>query len=74
MPYVAIRVTKEGVTAEQKLALIEGVTDLLSKVLNKDPATTFVIIDEVDTDNWGLNRENITTRRQREAAKSRGAA
>lgn len=73
MPYVNIRVTKEGVTPEQKLALIEGTTDLLSKVLNKDPATTFVIIDEVDTDNWGLNRENITTRRQREAGKS-GAA
>ena len=74
MPYVNIRVTKEGVCAEQKLALIEGVTVLLSKVLHKDPATTFVIIDEVDTDNWGLNRENITTRRRREAAKSRGAA
>jgi len=74
MPYVNIHVTKEGVTAAQKLALIEGVTDLLSEVLNKDPATTFVIIDEVETDNWGLNRENITTRRQREAAKSRGAA
>lgn len=68
MPYVNIRVTREGVSAEQKLALIEGVTDLLSRVLNKDPATTFVIIDEVEPDNWGLNRENITTRRQREAA------
>lgn len=73
MPYVNIRVTKEGVTPEQKLALIEGATDLLSRVLKKDPATTFVIIDEVDTDNWGLNRENITTRRQREAGKSGGA-
>jgi 4-oxalocrotonate tautomerase len=70
MPYVNIRVTKEGVTPEQKLALIEGATDLLSQVLNKDPATTFVIIDEVDMDNWGLDRENITTRRKREAGKS----
>jgi 4-oxalocrotonate tautomerase len=68
MPYVNIRVTNEGVTSEQKLKLIEGVTDLLSDVLNKDPATTFVIIDEVETDNWGLNRENITTRRKRAAA------
>lgn len=68
MPYVNIRVTEEGVTKEQKLALIEGVTDLLSHVLNKDPSTTFVIIDEVATDNWGLDRENITTRRAREAA------
>jgi 4-oxalocrotonate tautomerase len=68
MPYVNIRVTNEGVTSAQKLKLIEGVTDLLSEVLNKDPATTFVIIDEVETDNWGLNRENITTRRQRAKA------
>lgn len=73
MPFVNIRITKEGVTPEQKLALIEGATDLLSQVLNKNPATTFVIIDEVDTDNWGLNRENITTRRQREAGKTGGA-
>lgn len=67
MPYVNIRITREGVTAAQKLALIEGTTDLLVRVLNKDPAATFVIIDEVDTDNWGLNRENVTTLRQRAA-------
>ena len=66
MPYVNIRVTKEGVTAEQKLELIKGATELLQRVLNKNPATTFVIIDEVETDNWGVNRENVTTRRQRE--------
>jgi 4-oxalocrotonate tautomerase len=69
MPYVHIRVTDEGVTAEQKLALIEGATDLLVRVLNKDPATTFVIIDEVATDNWGVNRENITSQRQRQRAR-----
>jgi 4-oxalocrotonate tautomerase len=72
MPYVNIRVTNEGVTAEQKLELIEGATDLLSRVLNKDPATTFVIIDEVEMDNWGVNRENITTRRARDAARKAG--
>ena len=69
MPYVNIKITREGnVTADQKLELIEGATDLLSRVLNKDPATTFVIIDEVETDNWGVSRENVTTRRKREAA------
>lgn len=72
MPYVNIRITREGVTPEQKLELIEGATDLLTRVLNKNPATTFVIIDEVDTDNWGLARENITTLRQREAAAKSG--
>jgi 4-oxalocrotonate tautomerase len=72
MPYVNIRITKEGVTPAQKLELIEGATDLLTRVLNKDPATTFVIIDEVETDNWGLNRENVTTLRQREAKNKAG--
>ncbi|PRC94709.1 2-hydroxymuconate tautomerase family protein [Solimicrobium silvestre] len=67
MPYINIRVTREGVTPEQKLQLIEGATNLLSRILNKHPSTTFVIIDEVDTDNWGLAGENITSLRRREA-------
>ncbi|MES2126315.1 MAG: 4-oxalocrotonate tautomerase family protein [Pseudomonadota bacterium] len=65
MPYVHIRVTREGVSPAQKLALIEGATDLLQNVLNKDPASTFVIIEEVETDNWGWKRESITTLRAR---------
>ena len=66
MPYVNIKITKDGVTTEQKAQLIEGVTTLLQKVLNKNPATTFVIIDEVETDNWGIACEQVTTRRKRE--------
>jgi 4-oxalocrotonate tautomerase len=73
MPYVNIRITREGATPEQKLQLIEGATDLLVRVLNKNPATTFVIIDEVDTDNWGVARENVTTVRKREAAAKKAA-
>ena len=65
MPYVNIKVTKEGVTAEQKTELIKGVTDLLAKILGKDPATTVVVIDEVDTDNWGIGGESVTKRRRR---------
>jgi len=53
MPYVNIKVTDEGVTNEQKRQLIEGTTQLLVNVLNKDPATTHVVIDVVPTDNWG---------------------
>jgi len=68
MPYVNIRITNDGATASQKQELITGVTDLLVRVLNKNPATTFVIIDEVETDNWGVNSESITARRHREAA------
>lgn len=65
MPYVNIKVTKEGVTADQKAELIKGVTDLIAKVLGKNPATTVVVIDEVDTDNWGIGGEAVTVRRER---------
>jgi len=55
MPYVNIKITREGdVTPEQKAQLIQGATDLLSDVLNKDPRTTVVVIDEVELDNWGM--------------------
>ncbi len=68
MPYVNIRITRDGATPEQKARLIEGVTDLLVDVLNKNRATTFVIIDEVDTDNWGMGGEPVTAIRARAAA------
>ncbi len=60
MPLVNIRITKGGVTAEQKQKLIEGATQLLVDVLDKNPKTTFVIIDEVDTDNWGVGGQSVT--------------
>jgi 4-oxalocrotonate tautomerase len=65
MPYVNIKVTKEGVSSQQKAELIRGVTKLLADVLGKNPATTVVVIDEVDTDNWGIGGETVTVRRQR---------
>lgn len=54
MPYVNIKITREGVSPEQKSALIKGVTDLLVDVLDKSPATTFVVINEVDLEDWGV--------------------
>lgn len=63
MPYVNIRITREGATTEQKAALIKGATQLLVDVLGKNPATTVVVIDEVDTDNWGVDGESISVRR-----------
>jgi len=65
VPYVNIKITREGVTVEQKEQLIRGVTQLLVDVLGKNPNTTVVVIDEVDTDNWGIAGESVTTRRQR---------
>lgn len=64
MPYVNIKITKEGATAAQKSALIEGATRLLVDVLGKNPATTVVVIEEIDTDNWGIGGESITVRRK----------
>ena len=65
MPYVNIKITREGATAERKARLIAGVTELLREVLDKNPATTVVVIDEVDTDNWGIGGETVTVRRVR---------
>lgn len=65
MPYVNIKITDEGVTSEQKAKLIEGITNLLKDVLGKNPATTMVVIDEVNTDNWGIAGEQVTSRRKR---------
>jgi 4-oxalocrotonate tautomerase len=60
MPFVNIKITKDGVTAGQKQELIKGTTQLLVDVLGKDPKTTFVVIDEVDTDNWGIGGQSVT--------------
>ncbi|MBM7094871.1 4-oxalocrotonate tautomerase family protein [Bacillus sp. H-16] len=67
MPYVNIKVTKEngGLTKAEKETLVKGVTNLLEETLNKNPASTVVIIDEIDTDNYGLGAELITDRRKR---------
>jgi len=65
MPYVNIKITREGATPEQKARLIAGATQLLVDVLGKNPKTTVVVIDEVDTDNWGIGGESVTLRRQR---------
>jgi 4-oxalocrotonate tautomerase len=65
MPFVNIKITRDGATADQKAELIKGVTDLLVKVLNKNPATTVVVIEEVETDNWGVGGESVTVRRSR---------
>lgn len=66
MPYILVQVTDEGVTREQKAQIIKGATDLMVDILGKDPESTFVVIDEVNTDNWGRAGEPTTARRQRE--------
>ncbi len=65
MPYVNIKITDEQVTPQQKSELIKGATQLLVDVLNKNPATTVVVIDEVNTDNWGIGGEVVTDLRKK---------
>ncbi|HDQ40981.1 MAG TPA: 4-oxalocrotonate tautomerase family protein [Desulfonatronum sp.] len=71
MPFVNIKITREGATPEQKARLIQGVTDLLTDILGKNPQTTVVVIDEVDTDNWGIGGETVTVRRKRENSRTK---
>ncbi|MFF3691403.1 4-oxalocrotonate tautomerase family protein [Streptomyces sp. NPDC002187] len=54
MPYVNVKITREGATPAQKAQIIAGITDLLVKVLDKSPATTFVVLDEVELEDWGI--------------------
>ncbi len=67
MPYVNIQITREGTTRDQKAALIKGVTDLLAQVLGKDPDTTFVVIDEIALEDWGVGGLPVLEYRERRA-------
>ncbi|KTE05682.1 tautomerase family protein [Sphingopyxis sp. H115] len=71
MPYVNIRITREGATPAQKAELIAGVTDLLERVLAKNPATTVVTIDEVDFENWGIGGLPVLDYRALQASQSK---
>jgi 4-oxalocrotonate tautomerase len=71
MPYVNIKITREDATPEQKAELIAGVTELLVKVLNKNPATTVVVIDEVALEDWGIGGLPVEQYR-RKAAEEKG--
>ena len=77
MPYVNIKVTREGTapgqtatTPEQKAELIKGVSELLLKVLNKPLAATFVVIDEIELESWGVGGLPVDEFRRQEAAKT----
>ena len=69
MPYVNIKITREGgTTPQQKAELIKGTTDLLKRVLDKNPATTFVVIDEVEMEDWGVGGLPVEEYRRRQAS------
>jgi 4-oxalocrotonate tautomerase len=63
MPFVSVRITKDGVTREQKAQVIKEITETLERVLHKDPQRTHITIEEIETDNWGF--AGITTTEHR---------
>ncbi len=65
MPYVNVKITPEGATPERKAEVIRRMTQVLAEVLGKNPETTVVVIDEVETDNWGIGGIPVTERRRR---------
>lgn len=65
MPFVNIKITNEDVTPEKKAELIKGTTELLKNILGKNPETTVAVIEEVDTDSWGIRGETVTERRKK---------
>ncbi|MDR9753254.1 4-oxalocrotonate tautomerase family protein [Pseudomonas sp. SZMC_28357] len=70
MPFVSVRITRDGVTSEQKAQVIAEMTETLERVLNKRPDLTHIVIEEVDTDNWGY--AGITTTEYRRQLAEKG--
>ena len=64
MPYINVKLTPEGLTTDKKMEIIAKMTQVLVEALNKNPETTIVIIDEIETDNWGISGKTVTERRQ----------
>lgn len=53
MPYVNVKITKNGVTTAQKAQVVKEITETLQRVLGKKPEHIHIVIDEIETDNWG---------------------
>ncbi len=65
MPFVNIKIAKNGVTREQKARLVKGVTDLIQEVLGKSPSSVMVMIEEIDPENVGLGGETVAEKREK---------
>ncbi len=64
MPYIKIELTREGVTRQQKQQIIKEMTAIMTNVLNKDPHLTHVVIQEIDTDDWGYAGDQVSVLRE----------
>lgn len=68
MPYVNVRITKDGVSSEQKAQIVAEITATLGRVLGKSPEHTHIIIDEVEPENWGFAGMLTTEFRKQKAS------
>ena len=68
MPYINVRILDDNVTAQQKSDVIAGITDVMVRVLGKDPNSTFVVIDEVPLENWGFKGKSVAELRKQPKA------
>jgi len=66
MPMVNEKITREGATVEQKSQVIVEMTEVMARVLGKPPETTIVIIEEVESENWGIAGQPVSERRKQE--------
>ena len=64
MPMINVKITREGATAEQKKQVMAEMTEVLARVLGKNPETTIVIIEDVETENWGIAGQPVSERRK----------
>lgn len=67
MPFVHVRITRDGTSPTQKRQLVQEITATLERVLGKSPELTHIVIDEIETDNWGHGGQLVTDRRRNEA-------
>ncbi|MBD2247488.1 4-oxalocrotonate tautomerase family protein [Nostoc sp. FACHB-888] len=62
MPYVNVKLIDDSLSPEAKAEVIRQITDVFVQVLNKNPETTFVVIEEVNIDNWGVAGQTVRAR------------
>ena len=72
MPFVVVRITREGASAEQKAEVIAQISETLKSVLGKNPASTHIVIEEVELENWGVGGLPVPEYRAKLAAASSG--
>jgi 4-oxalocrotonate tautomerase len=63
MPFISVRIL-EGATPEQKSEVIAGITDVMVKVLGKNPETTHIVIEDVAPENWGHKGKSVADARK----------